>query len=121
MATTADNLQKRGLAATKKARGAASKVRGDAAPLIGRVSGQAWEGVERGLQKARRARDASVKASKTVVAYTRKKPIRALAIAAASGALLHAALNVLRPSREKQSGARNRLEQRKKGLITKGE
>ncbi len=104
MATTSDNLQKRGLAATKKARGAASKVRSEAAPLLRRVSGQAWEGVEQGLGKARQARDASVKASKTVVAYTKKKPIRALAIAAASGALLHAALNVFRPSREKQSG-----------------
>ena len=101
MATTSDNLQKRGLAATKKARGAASKVGSESAPLLRRVSGQAWEGVEQGLEKARRARDASVKASKKVVVYTKKKPIRALAIAAASGALLHAALNVFRPSREK--------------------
>jgi ElaB/YqjD/DUF883 family membrane-anchored ribosome-binding protein len=112
MATTSDNLQKRGRAATKKARGAAAKVRSDAAPVIKRVSGQAWEGLGQGLEaiddKARQARDASVKASKSVVAYTKKKPIRALAIAAASGALLHAALNIFRPSREKQSGARNR-------------
>jgi hypothetical protein len=112
MATTSDNIQKRGRAAAKKARGASGKLRSEAAPVVRRVSGQAWEGVEQSLEaiddKARKARDASVKASKTVVAYTKKKPIRALAIAAASGALLHAALNVFRPSREKQSGARNR-------------
>ncbi len=112
MATTSDNLQKRGRAVNKKTRGAPSKARSEMAPVIKRVSGQAWDGVEQGLEaideRGRQARDASVNASKTVVAYTKKKPIRALAIAAASGALLHAALNLFRPSREKQSGARNR-------------
>jgi hypothetical protein len=115
MAMTSAKLEKQGRAAAKKAKGAATKMRSEAVPVAKRVAGQAWEGVKGGLEaidgSARQARDVSVKASKSVVAYTKKKPIRALAIAAASGALLHAAVNVFRPSRDKQTGARKTVKQ----------
>lgn len=101
MASTSDSLQKQGRAAAKTARTAAKKVRSRAEPVIKRVSGQVWSGVEQGL-------DASVKASNSVVAYTKRKPVKALALAAATGALLHAALNLIKPSSGKQANARNR-------------
>ncbi len=110
MASSQDKLPKRPRKTAKRAKGALSSVRRGAAPTIRRVSGQAWEGVEQGLEAidetARHAHEASRKASKTVVSYTKKKPIKA--IAGASGALLHAALNIFRLSRDKQSDARNR-------------
>jgi len=112
MASSSNKLPKRRRTTAKKVKGALSKARDGGAPTIRRASGQAWEGVEQGLgaidETARRAHEVSRKASKTVVAYTKKKPIKALAIAAASGALLHAALNIFRPSRNKQADARNR-------------
>jgi len=102
METSADNFEKRGRTAAKKAGGTANKMRSDAAPAVRRVAGQAWEGVEQGLNAiddtARKARDISVKASNSIVAYTKKRPVKALAIAAASGALLHAALKVFTPA-----------------------
>jgi len=49
---------------------------------------------------ASQARDAAANASDSVVAYTRKNPVTALAIAAASGALLYAAIKALTPSRD---------------------
>jgi hypothetical protein len=109
MGTPPDDLQKRGRAGAK---GTPNEVRNDAAPMLARVSGRAWEGVKQGLDAiddtAQQAREASVKASKSIVAYTRKKPVRALAIAAASGALLHAAVRMFKPTRDRQPGARNR-------------
>ena len=112
MGTPPDDLQKRGRAGAKKATGTANEGRNDAAPMLMRVSGRAWEGVKQGLDAiddtAHKAREASVKASKSIVAYTRKKPVKALAIAAASGALLHAAVRMLKPTRDKQPRARSR-------------
>lgn len=49
---------------------------------------------------ANQARDAASNASDSVVAYTKKNPAMALAIAAASGALLYAAIKALSPSRD---------------------
>jgi ElaB/YqjD/DUF883 family membrane-anchored ribosome-binding protein len=110
METTAGTLQKRGRAAAKKAKRAINKVRNDAVPMLKRMSGHAWQGVEQGLEAiddtAQQARDVSKKASKSIVAYTRKKPVKALAIAAASGILLHAAVKAFKPARDKQPAAR---------------
>jgi ElaB/YqjD/DUF883 family membrane-anchored ribosome-binding protein len=49
---------------------------------------------------AGQARDVASNASDSVVAYTKKNPAKALAIAAASGALLYAAIKALTPSRD---------------------
>jgi hypothetical protein len=46
------------------------------------------------------ARDAASDASDSIIDYTKKNPITALAIAAASGALLYAAVKALLPSRD---------------------
>lgn len=104
MGTSADNLQKRGRVPPNRARKTANTIRGNAAPVIKRAAGQALAGVKQGLDaitdKARQASDVSVNASDSIVAYAKKKPVKALAIAAASGALLHAALKVLTPSRD---------------------
>jgi ElaB/YqjD/DUF883 family membrane-anchored ribosome-binding protein len=48
---------------------------------------------------ASKARDVASNASESIVAYTKKNPGKALAIAAASGALLYAAIKALSPSR----------------------
>jgi ElaB/YqjD/DUF883 family membrane-anchored ribosome-binding protein len=93
MGTSTDNLQKRGRAAAKKATGAAKEIRSGLAPAIKR-------GAQTITDKARQVHDLSVNATNSVVAYTKKKPVKALAIAAASGALLHAALKVITPSED---------------------
>jgi ElaB/YqjD/DUF883 family membrane-anchored ribosome-binding protein len=102
MGTSDENLGKQGRAAAKRVKRSANKVRSDAAPVIKRAAGQAMTEAKQGMgaiaDKARQARDVSVRTSKSIVAYTRKKPVKALAIAAASGALLHAALNAFTPS-----------------------
>ena len=49
---------------------------------------------------ASQARDVVSNASDSIVAYTKKSPVKALAIAAASGALLYAAIRALTPSRD---------------------
>ncbi len=48
---------------------------------------------------ASQAKDVASDASESIVAYTRKNPAAALAIAAACGALLYAAIKGLTPSR----------------------
>ena len=48
---------------------------------------------------ASRARNVASSASDSIVTYTQKNPARALAVAAASGALLYAAIRALSPSR----------------------
>jgi hypothetical protein len=104
MGTSTDNLQKRGRAAAKKTRGAAKEFRSDLEPTIKGAARRTLDGVMRAAEaitdKARRVHDLSVNTTNSVVAYTKKKPVRALAIAAASGALLHAALKVITPSRD---------------------
>ena len=51
-------------------------------------------------EMAGQARDVASNASDSVVAYTKKNPVTALAIAAASGALLYAVIKALTPSRD---------------------
>jgi hypothetical protein len=49
---------------------------------------------------ASQARDVASNASESIVAYTKKNPVKALVIAAASGALLYAAIKARSPSRD---------------------
>jgi ElaB/YqjD/DUF883 family membrane-anchored ribosome-binding protein len=46
------------------------------------------------------ARDAAAKAADSIMSYTKKNPATALAIAAASGVVLYAAIRALRSSRD---------------------
>jgi ElaB/YqjD/DUF883 family membrane-anchored ribosome-binding protein len=47
-----------------------------------------------------RTRDAASEASDSLIAYTRENPVKALLIAAASGALLLSLINVLKSTRD---------------------
>ena len=49
-------------------------------------------------EMAGQARDVASNASDSIAAYTKKNPVKALAIAAASGALLYAVIKALSPS-----------------------
>jgi hypothetical protein len=49
---------------------------------------------------ASQARDVASNTSDSMVAYTKNNPVKALAIAVASGALLYAAIKTLTPSRD---------------------
>ncbi len=51
-------------------------------------------------QMASQAQNAASNASDSIVAYTKKNPVTALTIAAASGALLYAAIKALTPARD---------------------
>ena len=86
MGISAGNHQKRGRAAARRSKGKAQGTRGEAASGIKRA--------------ARQAGKASVRSTtRSIAAYAREKRIKALAIAAASVALLHAAIKVLTPTR----------------------
>jgi ElaB/YqjD/DUF883 family membrane-anchored ribosome-binding protein len=67
---------------------------------VSRVQSLGSQSVDAISDMANRARDAASNASDSITAYTRKNPITALAIAAASGALLYAAIRALTPSRD---------------------
>lgn len=79
-------------------------LRSDAAPaltkLVGRAQSMGKQGVDNISDMASQARDAASNASDSIVAYTKENPVKALTIAAASGALLYAAIKALTPSRD---------------------
>jgi ElaB/YqjD/DUF883 family membrane-anchored ribosome-binding protein len=65
-----------------------------------RVQSMGKQGLDAITDMASQARDVASNASESIVAYTKKNPVKALAIAAASGALLYAAIKALSPSRD---------------------
>jgi ElaB/YqjD/DUF883 family membrane-anchored ribosome-binding protein len=79
-------------------------VHNKAAPIIGKARGRAQSTVQQGLGAindiAGQARDAAANAADSIVSYTKKNPATALAIAAASGVVLYAAIRALRSSRD---------------------
>jgi ElaB/YqjD/DUF883 family membrane-anchored ribosome-binding protein len=79
-------------------------VQADAAPMMKRVIGQAQsmgrQGVDAISDMASQARDVASNTSDSILAYTKKNPVKALAIAAASGAVLYAVIKALTPSRD---------------------
>jgi ElaB/YqjD/DUF883 family membrane-anchored ribosome-binding protein len=79
-------------------------VRSNAGTAVRRGSRRAQSMGKQGLDAitnmASQARDVASNASESIVAYTKKNPGKALAIAAASGALLYAAIKALSPSRD---------------------
>jgi ElaB/YqjD/DUF883 family membrane-anchored ribosome-binding protein len=58
------------------------------------------QGLDSITKMAGRARDAASNTSDSMISYTKKNPVQALAIAAASGALLYALVKALRSSRD---------------------
>ncbi|GAC1676079.1 MAG: hypothetical protein NVS9B2_26450 [Steroidobacteraceae bacterium] len=80
------------------------ELRAGAAPMINKVAGQAQDmarqGVDAGARVARQAGEQATEVSDSVIAFTKENPIKALAIAAASGALLVTLIKALTPSRD---------------------
>lgn len=78
-------------------------VRGEAGTAVRRRSKQIQSSSRRASRAitalASQARDVASNASDTIVTYTKKNPAKALALAAASGALLFAAIRALSPPR----------------------
>lgn len=87
-------LTKRGHSAAAKASGLATDLRDEAAPILSKASSQALAAGKRRINAlgdmANQARDAATDASDSILAYTKKNPAKALAIAAVAGALLFA-------------------------------
>lgn len=107
----ADQAQSSGRAAQDAAKDTGSilsskleDVRSEAGTAVRRGSRRAQSMGKQGLNAitdmVSQARDVASNASESIVAYTKKNPGKALAIAAASGALLYAAIKVLSPSRD---------------------
>ena len=67
---------------------------------INRVRSMGRQGMEAVGDAAQRTRDAASYASDSIVTYTRENPVKALLIAAASGALLLSLLNVIKSTRD---------------------
>jgi len=79
-------------------------VHNKAAPIIRKASDRAQSTMRQGLDAindiAAQARDAAANAADSIVSYTKRNPATALAIAAASGVVLYAAIRALRSSRD---------------------
>jgi ElaB/YqjD/DUF883 family membrane-anchored ribosome-binding protein len=91
------NYAKSGQALADKA---ADKAKDAANSLSGKVQSLGKQGLDAVTDAVSQARDVVTDTSDSIVAYTKKNPVTALAIAAASGALLYAAIRALIPSRD---------------------
>jgi hypothetical protein len=65
-----------------------------------RIQSMGKQGLDAISDAVGQARDVASDASDSIIAYTKKNPATALAIAALSGALLYAAIKALSPSRD---------------------
>jgi predicted Rossmann fold nucleotide-binding protein DprA/Smf involved in DNA uptake len=77
---------------------------GDAAATLTKAVSRAQsigrQSIDAISEMASQAQNVASNASDSIVAYTKKNPVTALTIAAASGALLYAAIKALTPSRK---------------------
>jgi ElaB/YqjD/DUF883 family membrane-anchored ribosome-binding protein len=75
-----------------------------AIPVIRKASSQAQSTVQQGFDAvsdiADQARDMVASTADSIVSYTKRNPVQALAIAAASGALIYVAMKALRSYRD---------------------
>jgi ElaB/YqjD/DUF883 family membrane-anchored ribosome-binding protein len=75
-----------------------------AAPVIVEAAGRAQSRAQQSFDAisdiADQARDMAASATDSIVSYTKKNPVKALAIAAASGAVLYAAIKTFRSYRD---------------------
>ena len=80
------------------------EVRSQAAPLLNRVSAQAEAAARRGIDAVRdtsqQLRERAVRAQDTTVGYIKDEPIKAMLIAAATGALLMGLISLMSRSRD---------------------
>ncbi len=79
-------------------------VRSQTAPLLSKVSSQAEAAARRGIDAVRdtsqQLRDKATQASDMTVAYVKDEPIKAMLIAAATGALLMGIISMMARSRD---------------------
>jgi ElaB/YqjD/DUF883 family membrane-anchored ribosome-binding protein len=65
-----------------------------------RVQSMGQQGVDAMTDMAGQVRDATSNVAESIVSYTKKNPVQALAIAAGVGALLYWAIKAVTPSRD---------------------
>jgi ElaB/YqjD/DUF883 family membrane-anchored ribosome-binding protein len=75
-------------------------VRSEAGTVVKRFQSMGKQGLDAISDAVGQARDAASDASDSIISYTKENPVKALAIAAAAGALLYAAIKALIPSRD---------------------
>jgi ElaB/YqjD/DUF883 family membrane-anchored ribosome-binding protein len=94
-----ESARQAGAAASDKVSGVVETARSQAGPSIKKASDQAQALVGQGIDTAKAAaqqvRDSAAQASESIVSYTKENPVKAILIAAASGALLVTLLNAL--------------------------
>lgn len=102
--TSVDSLVKQGHTLADKAADKVAEARDDAGPLLKKATNQARtigkQGIDAVNDALSQARNTASDASESIAAYTKKNPVKALAIAASAGALLYAAIKALMPSRD---------------------
>jgi len=81
--------------------GGVQNLRDQAAPAVNRAGELAQQGVDTVRDTARQIRERALQASDRTVSYIKEEPIKALLIAAASGAGLMALLSLLTRSRNR--------------------
>jgi ElaB/YqjD/DUF883 family membrane-anchored ribosome-binding protein len=84
----------------RDAQNAASAAGATLSKVTGQAQGIAKQSIDAVANVAQQARDTASQASDTIVSYTKDNPIKALMIAAASGALLFTLIRLLTPSRD---------------------
>jgi ElaB/YqjD/DUF883 family membrane-anchored ribosome-binding protein len=94
------NLPKNGQKITDKVDDLRDETTSAITKAVSRAQSMGRQSIDAIGEMASQARDVASSASDSVVAYTKKNPVTALAIAAASGALLYAVIKALTPSRD---------------------
>ena len=98
-ANTADNAIKSTQRATNNAfdslAGGVQNLRQQAAPAINRAGALAQQGVDTVRESAQQLRERALQATDSTVSYIKEEPIKAMLIAAATGAGLMALLSLL--------------------------
>ncbi len=94
------NLPKNRQALADKAAELSSSAGSALTKAVGRVQSIGRQGVDAVSDAAQQAREVASDTSDSIIRYTKKNPIKALMIAAASGALLLTLAKVLKPSRD---------------------
>jgi ElaB/YqjD/DUF883 family membrane-anchored ribosome-binding protein len=104
MDTLANSIPKQGQALADKATDKANQVLGEAVPILKSTANQARaigrQGIDAVTDAVSQARDVASDASDSIIAYTKKNPATALAIAAATGVVLYAAIKVYMSRRD---------------------
>jgi ElaB/YqjD/DUF883 family membrane-anchored ribosome-binding protein len=99
-----DNARQTGHAVSDKFSSAVETARSQAGPTIKKTADQAQTLLGQGMDSAKAAaqqvRDSAAQASESIVNFTRENPVKAILIAAASGALVATLLNAISRSRD---------------------